>query len=85
MLRSERTALASRVYDVRGQIEVARMTIEEVKELTDLVRAGLVVSLENLQDELESIEQKLTPPPVSARDVVPMFDGSNVVGLRLVA
>lgn len=83
--RYELQQMAETVHDVRSQIEVARIVIEDVHELAELVKSGLTVTLEHLQEELEEVEFKLTPPPVSARDVVPMFEGSNVVGLRLVA
>ena len=64
MKRHEQIAVSARLYDVRSQIEVARSTVENLHELTELVRDGVVVTLENLQEELQEIEVLLSPPPV---------------------
>lgn len=84
MLRSEQTALASRVYDVRSQIEVARLTVENMRSLAELVKDGFCVTLEHLQEELESIEEALTPSPVAVANMAPVYDGGVVVALRRV-
>ena len=64
MKRHEQVALSARLYDVRSQIEVARTTIENLYEMTALVRDGVVVTLDNLGEELQEIEELLSPPPV---------------------
>ena len=64
MSRYEQVALSARLYNVRSQIEVTRSTVENLHELTELVRDGVVVTLENLQEELQEIEELLLPPPV---------------------
>ena len=64
MKRHEQVALSARVYDVRSQVEVARLTVEHLHELTEIVRDGFVLTLENLCEDLEEIENLLSPPPV---------------------
>jgi len=71
MKRHEQVALSARVYDVRSQVEVLRGTIENLHELTELVRDGMEVTLEDMSERLETIEEALSPPPdEQALDVI---------------
>ena len=81
--RHEQVALSARVHDVRSQIEIARCTVQSLHELTDLIRDGMLVTLESLQEELTEIEQRLTPPPLPM--VAVRVAGSNVYELRKAA
>ena len=85
MKRHEQVALSVRVYDVRSQIEVARSTVENLHELTELVRDGVVLTLENLQEELQDIEELLSPPPIEMSVAAIGFhahENGNVIEFR---
>ena len=86
MKRQEQVSLSARVYDVRSQIEVVKGTIENLHELTELVRDGMEVTLDDMSDRLLEIEERLSPPPeeqpVSAIGfLAPEFETEN--GLKV--
>lgn len=88
MKRHNQVALASRVYNVRSQIEVARSTVENLHEMTELVRDGLTLTLEELQEELAAIEEELTPEPLPVAAIgfnVSQHGDGNVIELRRAA
>ena len=83
--RHEQVALSARVYDVRSQIEVARTTVESLHELTELIRDGIVVTLEALGEELQEIEGRLAPPPIEMTAAAVGFhapENGNVVPFK---
>jgi hypothetical protein len=87
MKRHEQVALSARVYDVRSQVEVVKGTIENLQELTELVRDGMEVTLEDMGARLQEIEEALSPPPMEqAVDVIgfvaPEFGPKN--GLKVI-
>jgi len=83
MERYKMVGLSQQVYDVRSQIEILKEALLHVHELTELVRDGFEVTLDDLSNQLAGIEEGLIPPPCDM--AVSPQSGVNVIHLRKVA